>query len=90
MKNNFYYKGKYFENEKDFYEYTMKWTKEIVSEDSLNNMLEEFKKNVLKNLSLEFGIRNGDMNSSLLLAFYMLMENRKNLTECQENESATN
>ena len=81
MNNNFYYKGKFFEDENDFWDYVNRWPETILSEESLNEMLELFKKDVLGNLQHGLEIKNGHMNSLIEKTFFESMKLRTNLRE---------
>lgn len=76
MKNNFYYKGRFFEDENDFFEYVKKWPETILSEESLDEMLSLLKKDILGNLQFGLEIKNGDMNNLLEKTFFEAMQLR--------------
>ena len=80
MINNFYYKWKFFENEIDFFEYVKRWPETILSEESLTEMLNLLKKDILVNLQYGCEIKNGDMNRLLEETFLKSMRLRKNLS----------
>lgn len=76
MKNNFYYKGRFFEDENDFFEYVKRWPETILSEESLDEMLSLLKKDILVNLQHGLEIKNGDMNTLLEKTFFEAMQLR--------------
>ena len=83
MNNNFYYKGKFFEDENDFWNYVNAWPNTFLSEESLCEMLNLLRKDILANLQFGCEIKNGDMNTLLEKTFFEAMKLRKNLRETQ-------
>lgn len=77
--NSFYYKGRFFQDQQDFFEYVRRWPDSILSEETLTEMLDLLKKDILINLQFGCEIKNGDMNRILELAFFEAMKTRKNL-----------
>jgi hypothetical protein len=86
MENNFYFRGRFFEDERDFLEYIDRWHETFLCEESLTQMLDLFKKSILLILQFGWEIKNGDMNRILENAFFQAMKVRENLIRCQEHE----
>mgnify|MGYP001611762349 CR=1 FL=1 len=78
MNKNFYYKGKFFEDENDFFLYVNEWPKTNLSEESLSEMLILLKKDILVNIQEGLVIKNGDMEKLLQETFLKSMVLRKN------------
>ena len=50
--NKFFYKGKFFTNEKDFWDYVLKYNSEQISDESLEQLCQEFSKDLLLNIKI--------------------------------------
>ncbi len=76
MTGTFFYKGKFFDNEEDFFRYANEWPKMPLTEESLTTMIELFKRDVLLNLYEHMEIKNGHMEVLLAKTFFESMELR--------------
>ncbi len=77
---NFFFKGIFFEHENDFWEYVKIWPETSLSEESLSQMLDLLKKDILSNLQFGLEIKNGEMNHLLEKTFLKAMHLRKKST----------
>lgn len=75
--SEFYYKGKFFKNEIDFEKYVNEWPEIILGEESLGQMLDLLKRDILINLREGAEIKNGEMRDLIEKTFYEAMEMRK-------------
>lgn len=79
LTNKFYYKGKFFQDENGFFRYVKEWPKTPLTEESLEEMLNMLKKDILCNIQYGIEIKNGDMNNLLEKTFLeaMMLRNKK-------------
>lgn len=81
----FFYKGKYFDNEKEFFDYVNEWPFKITSELDFNEMFEHLRKDIWMNLEmnqLSGTLTNGACNEIIeelfLIAFQKFIGKRLN------------
>ncbi len=72
----FFYKGKTFDNEKEFFKYAADWTFKMINSEEFERMFETFKKDIWMNIEmyqLDGKISNGACNEVIqelfLIAF---------------------
>lgn len=65
-KNTFYFQGKYFDNEEDFWNYSKKWRFLPLDQETADRNLNTLKKEIIMNIFLR-GIEMDNMQFSALL-----------------------
>lgn len=73
--NKFYYQGKYFTNEDDFFAYIKEFTLKQTTEEDFNRLFEMLKKDIWLNLQMrETKVINGELRSIFEDTFYFVMQ----------------
>jgi hypothetical protein len=89
MKNNFYFKGKYFEKEKDFWEYVHKWGDLELNEEAATRELERFSTDLLMNAFIKrTPLKNQEFIDILVKTFeFYIKELHKEIPEIRAFEA---
>lgn len=92
-KNQFYFQGKFFDNDKEMFEYAAKWPNQKLDKETAERLLSTFCKDCVMNIFL-LGreMTNGDMKELLDDAFYCFIhkiEKYKSADEIQEELGKT-
>jgi len=74
--NKFYFQGKYFENQEDFWEYVNKWPKEKLDLDTAKRLFMGLQKDVCMNLLLfeEHNFTNAEFSKMMHETFLSIIE----------------
>lgn len=80
MADNFYFQGKYFKTQEEFWTYVNEWPYLKTDEETINRLMDNLKKDIILNFKMyEMKLTNGKMNLMIqevfLLMIKSLMEN---------------
>ncbi len=89
MVDKFYFQGKFFDNEDEFWEYVNQWPHLMSDSETIDRLMNSLKKQVQMNIGMyNIQIPNGQMNIIIEQAFLMMMKEIMKYTQVFKSDAS--